>query len=44
MIVLRDVRGLDATGEEEVLRWTATMLVEAALREAEERATDPKAT
>ena len=44
MIVLRDVRGLDATREEEVLRWAARMLVEAALREADERATDPKAT
>jgi AcrR family transcriptional regulator len=44
MIVLRDVRGLDATREEEVLRWTARMLVEAAVSEADERAADRKTT
>jgi AcrR family transcriptional regulator len=44
MIVLRDVRDLDVTPEEEVLRWTARTLVDAALREADEGATDPKPT
>jgi AcrR family transcriptional regulator len=44
MIVLRDVRGLDATHEEEVLRWTARVLVEAAISEADEHPADQKAT
>jgi AcrR family transcriptional regulator len=34
MIVLRDVRGLDATDEERVMRWTARTLVTAMLAEA----------
>ena len=44
MIVLRDVRGLDATREEEVLRWTARRLVEAALSDADERVANRKPT
>ncbi len=44
MIVLRDIRGLDPAGEEEVLRWTARVLVESALSELHERAADPKPT
>ena len=44
MIVLRDIRGLDAAREEEVLRWTARVLVESALSELHERAADPKPT
>jgi AcrR family transcriptional regulator len=36
MIVLRDVRGLDATAEERVLRWAARALVTAMLAEAAE--------
>ncbi|MDT4920719.1 MAG: hypothetical protein QOI15_1621 [Pseudonocardiales bacterium] len=35
MIVLQDVRGLDAAGEERVLRWAAQALVGAMLAEAE---------
>ncbi len=31
MVILRDVRGLDATREEDTLRWAATALVRAAL-------------
>jgi AcrR family transcriptional regulator len=33
MVVLRDVRGLDATREAEVIRWASTALVEATLQE-----------
>ena len=33
MIVLRDVRGLDAADEERVLRWMAKVLVTAMLAE-----------
>ena len=33
MVVLRDVRGLDATREAEVMRSASTALVEAALQE-----------
>jgi AcrR family transcriptional regulator len=44
MIVLRDLRGLDATREEEVLRWTARRLVEAALSDADERVANRKPT
>jgi AcrR family transcriptional regulator len=33
MVVLRDVRGLDASREAEVIRWASTALVEATLQE-----------
>jgi AcrR family transcriptional regulator len=36
MIVLRDVRGLDAADEERVLRWAARVLVTAMLAEADD--------
>jgi AcrR family transcriptional regulator len=36
MIVLRDVRGLDADGEERVMRWAARSLVTAMLAEADD--------
>jgi AcrR family transcriptional regulator len=36
MIVLRDVRGLDAAAEERVLRWAARALVSAMLAEADD--------
>jgi hypothetical protein len=36
MIVLRDVRGLDAVQEEAALRWAARALVEAMISEAGE--------
>ena len=36
MIVLRDVRGLDAVQEEAALRWAARALVEAMISEADE--------
>jgi AcrR family transcriptional regulator len=39
MVVLRDVRGLDAADEEAVIRWTTRALIEAMLAEAAARST-----
>jgi AcrR family transcriptional regulator len=44
MIVLRDIRGLDAAREEEVLRWTARTLVDAAMGEIDDRSRPRTAT